>query len=65
MKTASLDSGIISGAAAIFFAYVGFDAVSKLVKQSILKDVPFAIIVSLLVCTIFLHISIISINRND
>jgi amino acid transporter len=39
MKTASAYGlkGIISGAAAIFFAYVGFDAVSKLVKQSILK----------------------------
>ncbi|MBB1194481.1 amino acid permease [Flavobacterium sp. SOK18b] len=47
-------SGVISGAAAIFFAYVGFDAVSTQAGEAInpKKDVPFAIIVSLLVCTI-------------
>ncbi len=46
--------GIVSGAAAIFFAYVGFDAVSTQAGEAInpKKDVPFAIIVSLLVCTI-------------
>ncbi|KQT35883.1 amino acid permease [Chryseobacterium sp. Leaf405] len=46
--------GIISGAAAIFFAYVGFDAVSTQAGEAInpKKDVPFAIIVSLLVCTV-------------
>jgi basic amino acid/polyamine antiporter, APA family len=47
-------TGIISGAAAIFFAYVGFDAVSTQAGEAInpKKDVPFAIIVSLLVCTV-------------
>lgn len=46
--------GVISGAAAIFFAYVGFDAVSTQAGEAInpKKDVPFAIIASLLVCTI-------------
>ncbi len=46
--------GIISGAAAIFFAYVGFDAVSTQAGEAInpKKDVPFAIITSLLVCTV-------------
>ena len=46
--------GIVSGAAAIFFAYVGFDAVSTQAGEAInpKKDVPFAIIASLLVCTI-------------
>ncbi len=46
--------GIISGAAAIFFAYVGFDAVSTQAGEAVnpKKDVPFAIITSLLVCTI-------------
>jgi APA family basic amino acid/polyamine antiporter len=46
--------GIISGAAAIFFAYVGFDAVSTQAGEAInpKKDVPFAIIASLLVCTV-------------
>ncbi len=46
--------GIVSGAAAIFFAYVGFDAVSTQAGEAInpKKDVPFAIIASLLVCTV-------------
>ncbi len=46
--------GIISGAAAIFFAYVGFDAVSTQAGEAInpKKDVPFAIVASLLVCTV-------------
>lgn len=45
--------GIISGASAIFFAYVGFDAVSTQAGEAInpKKDIPFAIIVGLLVCT--------------
>ncbi|WP_396196649.1 APC family permease [Flavobacterium sp.] len=47
-------SGIVSGAAAIFFAYVGFDAVSTQAGEAKnpKKDVPFAIIASLLICTI-------------
>jgi APA family basic amino acid/polyamine antiporter len=46
--------GIVSGAAAIFFAYVGFDAVSTQAGEAKnpKKDVPFAIIASLLICTI-------------
>lgn len=46
--------GVIAGAAAIFFAYVGFDAVSTQAGEAInpKKDVPFAIIGSLLVCTL-------------
>ncbi len=46
-------AGIISGASAIFFAYVGFDAVSTQAGEAInpKKDVPFAIVASLLVCT--------------
>ena len=47
-------AGIISGASAIFFAYVGFDAVSTQAGEAInpKKDVPFAIIASLIVCTL-------------
>jgi basic amino acid/polyamine antiporter, APA family len=47
-------AGIVSGASAIFFAYVGFDAVSTQAGEAInpKKDVPFAIIASLLVCTV-------------
>ena len=46
--------GIIAGASAIFFAYVGFDAVSTQAGEAInpKKDVPFAIIASLLICTL-------------
>jgi APA family basic amino acid/polyamine antiporter len=46
--------GIVSGAAAIFFAYVGFDAVSTQAGEAKnpKKDVPFAIITSLLICTV-------------
>jgi APA family basic amino acid/polyamine antiporter len=46
--------GVFSGAAAIFFAYVGFDAVSTQAGEAInpKNDVPFAIVASLLVCTV-------------
>jgi basic amino acid/polyamine antiporter, APA family len=46
--------GIFGGAAAIFFAYIGFDAVSTQAGEAInpKKDMPFAIITSLLVCTV-------------
>jgi basic amino acid/polyamine antiporter, APA family len=54
VKSAYGWGGIISGASAIFFAYVGFDAVSTQAGEAInpKKDVPFAIITSLLVCTV-------------
>ena len=47
-------SGVVAGASAIFFAYVGFDAVSTQAGEAInpKKDVPFAIITSLIVCTV-------------
>lgn len=46
--------GVLSGASAIFFAYIGFDAVSTQAGEAVnpRKDMPFAIITSLLVCTI-------------
>ncbi|MCS6821244.1 MAG: amino acid permease [Microscillaceae bacterium] len=45
--------GIFGGAAAIFFAYIGFDAVSTQAGEATnpKKDLPFAIIASLLICT--------------
>lgn len=45
--------GIIMGASAVFFAYIGFDAVSTQAAEAInpKKDIPFAIIASLLICT--------------
>lgn len=46
--------GILTGAGVIFFAYIGFDAVSTAAQEAINpeKDVPFGIIVSLLACTV-------------
>ncbi len=46
--------GVFAGAAIIFFAYIGFDAVSTQAEEAIepQKSVPFGIITSLIVCTI-------------
>jgi basic amino acid/polyamine antiporter, APA family len=48
-------SSIVTGAAIIFFAYIGFDAVSTGSEEARnpAKDLPFAIIGSLTICTIF------------
>jgi APA family basic amino acid/polyamine antiporter len=53
MRSAYGIGGVISGASAIFFAYIGFDAVSTQAGEAInpKKDMPFAIIASLLICT--------------
>jgi len=47
-------SGILTGAAVIFFAYIGFDAVSTASQEATnpQRDMPRAIIGSLIVCTI-------------
>ena len=46
--------GILTGAGVIFFAYIGFDAVSTAAQEAINpgKDVPIGIIASLLGCTV-------------
>lgn len=46
--------GVMSGAAFVFFAYVGFDALSTAVEETInpSRDIPIGIIVSLIVCTL-------------
>jgi len=46
--------GVITGAAVVFFAYVGFDAVSTTSQEAInpKRDVPRGILFSLLICTI-------------
>lgn len=46
--------GIMAGAAYVFFAYIGFDAVSTQAGEARnpKKDVPFGLIASLLVCTV-------------
>lgn len=45
--------GVVNGASLIFFAYIGFDAVSTAAEESInpKRDLPIGIIASLLVCT--------------
>lgn len=47
-------SGVLTGAGVVFFAYVGFDAVSTLSQETInpKRDMPIAILGSLLICTI-------------
>jgi basic amino acid/polyamine antiporter, APA family len=48
-------SGIQSGAAIVFFAYIGFDAVSTVAEEvkNPKRDLPIGIIGSLIICTIF------------
>ncbi len=47
-------TGVMNGAALIFFAYVGFDAVSTATEEAInpQRDAPIGIIGSLVICTI-------------
>lgn len=46
-------TGVIKGAAIVFFAYIGFDALSTTAEETInpQRDLPIGIITSLLVCT--------------
>jgi APA family basic amino acid/polyamine antiporter len=47
-------SGVMTGAAVVFFAYIGFDAVSTTAEEARnpQRDLPIGIIASLLVCTV-------------
>jgi APA family basic amino acid/polyamine antiporter len=47
-------SGILAGAGVMFFAYIGFDAVSTAAQEAKnpRRDLPIGIIVSLLICTV-------------
>ncbi len=55
-------TGMLGGAAFIFFAYIGFDAVSTTAEEAKNpgKDLPFGILVSLTICTI-LYIIVVAI----
>lgn len=47
-------SGVMLGAALVFFAFIGFDSISTHSEEAIRpqRDVPFGIIASLIVCTV-------------
>jgi APA family basic amino acid/polyamine antiporter len=47
-------SGVMTGAAVVFFAYIGFDAVSTHAEETINpgRNLPLGILVSLIVCTV-------------
>ena len=53
----SASPGIGAGAAYIFFAYIGFDAVSTTAQEAKnpQRDLPIGIIASLLICTAFIY----------
>lgn len=47
-------SGIMGGAAIVFFAYIGFDALSTATEEAInpQRDIPIAILLSLIICSL-------------
>jgi hypothetical protein len=55
-------SGIMLGAALVFFAFIGFDSISTHAEEAVRpnRDVPFGIIASLVVCTL-LYIGVSSV----
>lgn len=56
--------GMLGGAAFIFFAYIGFDAVSTTAEEAKDpgKDLPFGIIASLLICTLLYIVVVLVLN---
>ena len=50
-------SGVLRGAAIVFFAFLGFDAVSTAAQETKnpKRDMPVGILGSLLICTILLY----------
>ena len=52
-------AGVVEASAYVFFAYIGFDAVSNTAEECIdpQKDLPFGIIVSLLLCSLLYIVS--------
>jgi basic amino acid/polyamine antiporter, APA family len=52
--------GMLAGSAIIFFAYIGFDSVSTHAEEAKMpnRDVPIAIVTSLLVCTV-LYVAVV------
>lgn len=54
--------GMIAGAAIIFFAYIGFDAVSTQAEEAIQpqRNVPIGIVASLIICTV-LYVAVVAV----
>jgi basic amino acid/polyamine antiporter, APA family len=52
-------SGVVRGAAVVFFAYIGFDAVSTAAQEAKMpnRDMPIGILGSLVICT-FLYVAV-------
>ena len=50
-------SGVIMGAFLIFFAYIGFDAISTTAEENPQRDLPVAILGTLVICTV-LYVSV-------
>ena len=52
-------SGVVTGAAIVFFTYIGFDSVSTAAEECRRpqRDLPFGILMTLLVCTV-LYVSV-------
>lgn len=46
-------AGVVTAAGILFFAFIGFDAVSTQAQEAVnpTKDIPFAVIASLIICT--------------
>ena len=59
---AGLPAGMLAGSAIIFFAYIGFDAVSTQAEEAKnpQRDVPIGILTSLIICTI-LYIGVVAV----
>ena len=55
-------SGVMTGAAVVFFAYIGFDAVSTTAEEAKnpRRDLPIGIIASLIICTL-LYVAVASV----
>ena len=59
-------SGVMRGASVVFFAYIGFDAVSTAAQEARnpQKDMPIGLLGSLIVCTILYIVRIRAADRN-
>lgn len=57
-------AGVLGGTAFMFFAYIGFDAVSTTAEEARnpAKDLPFGIITSLVVCTVLYIVVVVILN---